>query len=136
MSCGYFIDILWEKCGESVYFLNKLPTFSMSTNWKPAPKSQVSKTSRQPLYTTKLIRSGGGAVDKRSRRPNQPQQQPQQQQLQRGSPHKRSRNPLESAAQRRMSEADVRDAEVSGRIGRSRNLNLAGNFKFQIILCS
>ena len=51
-------------------------------------------------------------MDKRSRRPNQPQQQ-QQQQLQRGSPHKRSRNPLESAAQRRMSEADVRDAEVS-----------------------
>ena len=50
-------------------------------------------------------------MDKRSRRPNQPQQpQPMQQ---RGSPHKRSRNPLESAAQRRMSEADVRDAEVS-----------------------
>ena len=64
-------------------------------------------------------------MDKRSRRPNQPQQP---QPMQRGSPHKRSRNPLESAAQRRMSEADVRDAEV--REGQSRNLKRGGKFKF------
>ena len=37
MSCGHFVDILWEKCGERVYFLNKFPTFSLSTNCKPAP---------------------------------------------------------------------------------------------------
>ena len=48
-------------------------------------------------------------MDKRTRRPNQPEQQQQQ----RGSPHRRMRNPLESAAVRRMSEADVMDEEVS-----------------------
>ena len=72
----------------------------------------VPKLSRQPLFYVQT-RSGGGAVDKRSRRPNPPQQQQQPMMVQRASPgQRRSRNPLESAAQRRMTEADVRDAEV------------------------
>ena len=62
---------------------------------------------QQPRSAPGRIRNGGGSVDKRSRRPNQHQQQPQ-----RASPHRRYRNPLEKAAVRRMSEADVMDAEL------------------------
>ena len=68
-------------------------------------------------------------MDKRSRQPNPPQQQQQPMMVQRASPgQRRSRNPLESAAQRRMTEADVRDAEVSAEAERI----FGGKFNFEI----
>jgi len=92
---------------------NKRPMAGMNAQPGGGPRTPVGRGGARSQQMQQQTRSApgrirGGGVDKHLRRPNQPQQQQQQ----RGSPHRRMRNPLESAAVRRMSEADVMDEEL------------------------